>query len=84
MQIVMKEIAGQIQSGDFSLSDDSYMELKQDYLAFAVTVIDIMDGAACLFEKIPPAGRRNWKAELELKQPGSVLEPDQKTYANYN
>ncbi len=65
IQIVMKEIAGQIQSGDFPLSDDSYKELKRDYLAFAVTVIDIMDGAAYLFEKIPQAGRKNWKAELE-------------------
>lgn len=77
MQIVMKEIAGQIQSGDFSLPDESYQELKRDYLAFAVTVADIMDGAAYLFEKITPAGRRNWKAEMELEQLRSVLELDQ-------
>lgn len=31
MQIVMKEIAGQIQSGDFSLPDESYQELKRDF-----------------------------------------------------
>lgn len=30
-----------------------------------------------MFEKIPPAGRRNWKAELELEQLRSVLELDQ-------
>lgn len=77
MQIVMKEIAGQIQSGDFSLPDESYQELKRDFLAFAVTVVDIIDGAAYLFEKNPPAGRRNWKAELELEQLRSVLELDQ-------
>lgn len=30
MQMVIKEIAGQIQSGDFSLSEESYLELKRD------------------------------------------------------
>ena len=40
MQIVMKEIAGQIQSGDFTLSDEGYQELKRDYLALVVTVVD--------------------------------------------
>lgn len=76
MQIVMKEIAGQIQSGDFSLSEESYQELKRDYLALVVTVADIVDGAAYLFEKEPLAGRRNWKAELELEQYRHVLEMD--------
>ena len=33
MQMVMKEIAGQIQSGGFSLNDSSYQELKNDYLS---------------------------------------------------
>lgn len=77
MQIVMKEIAGQIQSGDFQLSDERYQELKNDYLALVVTVIDIVDGAAYLFEKENPAGQRNWKAELELEQYRHVLELDE-------
>ena len=68
MQMVMKEIAGQIQSGDFSLSKDSYEELKRDYLALMVTVVDIVNGAAYLFEKETPQNIRNWKAELELEQ----------------
>lgn len=68
MQMVMREIAGQIQSGDFSLSDESYAELKRDYLAFAVTVVDIVNGAAYLFEKEMPQNQRNWKEELELEQ----------------
>lgn len=76
MQMVMKEIAGQIKSGDFSLSESSYQELKEDYLALVLTVIDIVDGAAYLFEKEPPSKRRNWKAELELEQFRSVLEVD--------
>lgn len=77
MQIVMREIAGQIQSGDFSLSEKSYQELKEDYLALVVTVVDIVDGAAYLFAKEPPSMRRNWKAELELEQFKHVLEIEQ-------
>lgn len=74
MQMSMKEIAGQIQSGDFSLSDEGYRELKNDYLALVLTVADIADGAAYLFGKESPAERRNWKAELELEQYRHVLE----------
>ena len=74
MQMTMKEIAGQIQSGDFSLSDEGYRELKNDYLALVLTVVDIADGAAYLLEKESPADRRNWKAELELEQYRHALE----------
>lgn len=73
MQIVMREIAGQIQSGSFSLHDESYQELKRDYLALAVTVVDIVNGAAYLFEKENPKNQRDWKAELELEQYRNVL-----------
>lgn len=73
MQMVMKEIAGQIQSGNFTLANDSYEELKRDYLALAVTVVDIVNGAAYLFEKEIPPHQRNWKAELELEQYRSIL-----------
>lgn len=76
MQDIMKEIAGQIQSGGFSLSAESYQELKEDYLSLVVTIVDIVDGAAYLFDKEPPAERKNWKAELELEQYRHVLEFD--------
>lgn len=74
MRITMNEIAGQIQSGDFVLSDESYAEFKEDYLALAITLVDILDGAAYLFEKEPPKNRRNYKAELELEQYRYLLE----------
>ena len=74
MQIYMKEIAGQIQSGGFSLSAESYQQLKEDYLSLVVTVVDIVDGAAYLFDREPPAERKNWKAELELEQYRKILE----------
>ena len=79
MQMVMKEIAGQIQSGGFSLSEQSYQELKEDYLALVITVVDIADGAAYLFEKEPSSSKRNWKAELELEQFRYVLEREEKS-----
>ena len=76
LRTVMIEIAGQIQSGDFILSDERYEELKQDYLALAITLVDILDGAAYLFEKEPLENRRNYKAELELEDLRAVLERD--------
>lgn len=42
MQMVMKEVAGQIQSGDFLISEEGYQELRRDYLALVVTIVDIM------------------------------------------
>lgn len=74
MQIVMRELAGQLESGGFSLSDGSYEELKRDYLAFVITIVDIVNGAAYLFEKESPGNRRNWKAELELEQLRHAIE----------
>lgn len=74
MQNVMKELAIQIQSDRFSLSEGSHQELREDYLALVVTIVDIVDGAAYLFDKEKPSNRKNWKAELELEQYRSILE----------
>lgn len=51
MQYVMREIVGQLKSGDFSLSGYSYQELRRDYLVLVVTVVDIINVAAYLFDK---------------------------------
>lgn len=56
------------------MSDESYAELKENCLSLAITLVDILDGAAYLFEKEPPTNRRNYKAELELEQYRHVLE----------
>ena len=72
-QIVIKEIAEQIQSGNFSLSDESYRGLKEDYLAFAITMVDILNGAAYLFDKKPDLDSRHWKEALELEEYRHVL-----------
>ena len=72
-QLVIKEVAEQIQSGNFSLSDESYRELKEDYLAFAITMVDILNGAAYLFDKKPALDSRHWKEALELEEYRHVL-----------
>ena len=72
MQNVLTELTGLIQSGRFVLSDKGYSELKEDYLAFLLTMLDILDGAAYLFEKESPK-RRNLKAELELEEYRKIL-----------
>lgn len=61
----MKEIVSQLQAGDFLLSEESYEEFRMDALALAVTLVDILDGAAYLFNKEPETVNDHWKEELE-------------------
>ena len=75
-QIVIKEIAEQIQSGNFSLYDESYRGLKEDYLAFAITMVDILNGAAYLFDKKLDSDSRHWKGKVELEEYRHVLKLD--------
>lgn len=74
MKYLIKEMAGQIESGDFSLSDETYEELKTDYLALLITAVDILNGAAYLFEKVPDKDNQRWKADLELEELREVLQ----------
>ena len=64
----MKEIVRQLQSDDFCLSKDAYEDMKMDYLAVVITVLDIINGAAYLFDKTPNTDNQHWKADLELEQ----------------
>lgn len=73
MQSIMKEIAGQIEFGNFTLTDENYEELKKDYLALVITIVDIVDGAAYLFDKKKESGQKNWKDEVEIEQYRQLL-----------
>ena len=75
-QIVMKEITEQILSGDFSMSGESYKELKEDYLAFMITMVDILNGAAYLFDKKPDSDNRHWKEQQEIQEYCEALGKD--------
>ena len=64
-QATLKAMADDLRSGEFYLSKGNYDELREDLLALTVTMIDIIDGAAYLFNKSPPERNINWKLELE-------------------
>ncbi|MBQ1388769.1 MAG: hypothetical protein IIY78_03990 [Clostridia bacterium] len=64
-QATLKVMADDLRSGEFYLSKGNYDELREDLLALTVTMIDIIDGAAYLFNKSPPERNINWKLELE-------------------
>ena len=66
-QATLKVMADDLRSGEFYLSKGNYDELREDLLALTVTMIDIIDGAAYLFNKSPPERNINWKLELERK-----------------
>lgn len=63
----------------FLLSEESYQEVKEDYLSLVITIIDIVDGAAYLFDKEMSSDRKNWKAELELEQYRSILQMEKES-----
>ena len=73
MQIVMKEIAEQMLFGDFSMTEVSYKEMKADYLAFLITMVDILNGAAYLFEQVPTSDNRYWKEQKEIQEYSEAL-----------
>jgi hypothetical protein len=73
----MKEIVGQLKSDDFSLSQTSIQELRNDLLAVSITTVDILNGAAYLFQNETERDNQHWKAELELEQYRHILQIEQ-------
>ncbi len=67
MRDVMNDIAGQMMSGNFALSDKSFQEMKEEYLALAVAIVDVLDGAAYLFGYGVSEGSPKWKAREDIK-----------------
>lgn len=51
MKNVMLEIAGQMMSGNFTLEEETFEEIKAKYLVLVKSIVDIINGAAYLFEK---------------------------------
>lgn len=71
-----KSGGGQILSGDFSISGESYKELKEDYLAFMITMVDILNGAAYLFDKKPDSDNRHWKERKKIQEYCDAIRED--------
>jgi len=51
MQYTMEEITSRLTAGDFPLSEDVFCEMSLRYLALCEAIVEILDGAAYLFEK---------------------------------
>lgn len=50
LKSVMLEIAGQMMSGNFSLEEESYGEMKLEYLELVRLVVEYINGASYLFD----------------------------------
>ena len=51
MKNTLEEIAGQLLVGTMVLSKEEFSEMEKAYLALIITVVEIINGAAYLFEK---------------------------------
>ena len=58
------------------IEEDGYQEFRGDCLALAVTVVDILNGAAYLFDKNPENDNQHWKADIRLDQLGKIIQED--------
>lgn len=68
MQVTMLEVAKDIEACNIPLSEDGYLELKQDFLALVLTAVEIINGAAYLFDQMPNVDYNDRKKSLELDQ----------------
>ena len=68
MRDVMKDVAGQMMSGNITLSEKSFQEMKEEYLALAVSIVDILDGASYLFGYGTSEGSPKWKAMKDVDE----------------
>lgn len=51
MQYVMQDIVSQLMAGDVPMSEEGFKEFRNDILALSITVVDILNGAAYLWDK---------------------------------
>ena len=79
MQDVMKDVAGQIMSGNITLSEESFQEMKEEYLALTLAVVDIVNGAAYLFEEDDSEKSLKWKEIKEIEQLKEALDRQRET-----
>lgn len=74
MKCIMMEISGSIVTGDFPLSEDVFTEMVMRYYAACNMIVEILDGAAYLFDKEPTAKSSVLQRREQLKQLLSSLE----------
>ncbi len=82
MRDVMKDVAGQIMSGNITLSEESFQEMKEEYLALTLAVVDIVNGAADLFGQEDSEKNLKWKEIKEIEQLKEALDRQRDTDAD--
>lgn len=65
MESVLLEVAAQMEGGNLLLSETSFEEMRTEFLALIITVLDIMKGAAYLFHINSSTEEIDWKRQLE-------------------
>lgn len=68
MKYSLTEISSSISVGDFPLSAECFMEMSLRYISACSIIIDILDGAAYLFDKKPPHRGSVLEREEHLRQ----------------
>ena len=51
MKCTMTEVASSLSAGDFVMSEEGFDEMKKQYIATCLALVEILDGAAYLFDK---------------------------------
>lgn len=74
MKYTMVEISGSIATGDFPLSEDVFTEMVMRYCAACNMIVEILDGAAYLFDKESPVKSSVLERKEHLHQLLSSLE----------
>lgn len=55
------------------MSEETFEEMRLEYLALVITVVDIVNGAAYLFDKKKPEEEQKWKELLELECHNKII-----------
>lgn len=76
MQRVIKELVCQMKADKLYITDSCYRELEKEIFSMCITIIEILDGAAYLFDKKPQKKYDQWKAEYQLEEFRKMLEKE--------
>ena len=78
MRDVMKDIAEQMMFGNIALSDKYFQEMKEEYLALAVSIVNILNGASYLFGYGSSEGSPKWKARKDVEELAEAVRQQEK------
>ena len=65
MEEVLLDVAGQLKLGNVPVTEESFREMREEYLALIITVVDILKGASYLYDVEFPSKLPDWKKCLD-------------------